>query len=57
MTADDRGLEIECAAADTDPATLLRALVQAGVAVAAFTPIEADLEDTFLRVTQDGEPA
>jgi len=57
VAADDRGLEIECDAADADPAALLRGLVQAGVAVVAFTPLEADLEDTFLRVTRDEEPA
>ena len=35
----------------TEPGQLLPALLQAGVRVRSFNPVEADLEDAFMRVT------
>lgn len=47
--------EWEVALGGADPAAVLRRLVESGVAVAWFAPVQATLEDVFLDVVQ-GEP-
>jgi ABC-2 type transport system ATP-binding protein len=54
VTLRDTTLEVEYEGGEEDAARLLRAMVQAGVEVVAFTPLQGDLEATFLRVTHEG---
>lgn len=41
---------------DADPAALVSALVSAGIAVRAFTPVRKSLEDFYLELRRDGTP-
>ncbi len=50
-------LEIEYEGEDAEGAVLLKALIEAGVAVVAFTPVESDLEALFLRLTREEFPS
>jgi ABC-2 type transport system ATP-binding protein len=54
VTFQDTTLEVEYEGDEDDAARLLRALVQADVQVVAFTPLQGDLEATFLRMTREG---
>jgi ABC-2 type transport system ATP-binding protein len=54
VTFQDTTLEVEYEGGEEDAARLLRALVQADVEVVAFTPLQGDLEATFLRMTHEG---
>jgi ABC-2 type transport system ATP-binding protein len=52
VTVAGQVLEIEYEGDDEQASTMLAALVQAGIAVQSFTPVQADLEQIFLRTTQ-----
>jgi hypothetical protein len=54
VTFQDTTLEVEYEGGEEDAARLLRALLQAEVEVVAFTPLQGDLEATFLRMTREG---
>ena len=47
-------IEVAYDGTEESAAAILRALVKAGVAVAAFTPVDSGLEDAFLRATEEG---
>ncbi|MEA2682018.1 MAG: type transport system ATP-binding protein [Chloroflexota bacterium] len=49
---DEGGMELAYNPDVTDPGRLLQALLTAGVRVRSYTPVAADLEDVFMRVTQ-----
>jgi hypothetical protein len=57
VTIDDGALRLEYEGQDAEAAALLKALVQAGIAVVAFTPQESDLEALFLQLTRAGVAA
>jgi ABC-2 type transport system ATP-binding protein len=54
VTFQDTTLEVEYEGGEENAARLLRALVLADVEVVAFTPLQGDLEATFLRMTHEG---
>jgi ABC-2 type transport system ATP-binding protein len=49
-------LDVEYEPGTVEPPAILTALVSVGIVVAAFTPVEQDLEEAFLRVTEDRGP-
>jgi ABC-2 type transport system ATP-binding protein len=56
LAVEEAGGRLEVTAEAALPAhRLLRDLVQAGIDVGAFTPVEAGLSDIFLRLTEPGE--
>lgn len=57
VTIDDGALRLEYEGQDAEAAALLKALVQAEIAVVAFTPQESDLEALFLQLTRAGVAA
>jgi len=50
---DEGGMQLGYDPVATEPGQVLAALMQAGVPVSAFAPVETDLEDVFMRVTAE----
>jgi ABC-2 type transport system ATP-binding protein len=53
----DGGIEVEYESARVEPAAILAQLVSGGVSVTAFNPVEENLEETFMRVTEERGPS